>query len=198
MAHIVLLGDSIFDNAAYVNASSAVIDHLRRQLKTPHKATLLAVDGATTRDVPRQVRMVPDDATHFVVSMGGNDALGHSEILDMPVKSGAEVFRLLAGIIANFERDYREALTACLRKNLPLTVCTIYNGNFSDRDYQLRATVAVAVFNDAIARIARERMLGLIELRHVCTSPEDYANSIEPSGKGAEKIATAIVRNVIG
>ncbi len=37
----------------------------------------------------------------------------------------------------------------------------------------------------------------MIELRHVVTGPLDYANPIEPSVRGGEKIARAIVRAVV-
>jgi len=197
MAHIVLLGDSIFVNAAYVRGGPAVIDHLHRELGTKHRASLLAVDGSLTNDVPRQVRSVPDEATHLIVSMGGNDALGHSDILDRPVKSTAETLRLLSRVRREFESSYRQALTACLRKNLPVIVCTIYNGNFPDADYQERASVALSVFNDTILRIAREQRCPTIELRSVCTSSDDYANPIEPSAEGGKKIAHAIVESVL-
>jgi hypothetical protein len=33
----------------------------------------------------------------------------------------------------------------------------------------------------------------VIDLRFVCSSPEDYANPIEPSSKGGAKIARCIV-----
>lgn len=36
----------------------------------------------------------------------------------------------------------------------------------------------------------------MIELRALCTRPEDYANPIEPSSIGGEKIARAIARVV--
>lgn len=192
MPHVVLLGDSIFDNAAYVGRGPAVIDQVRAVMPRDWKATLLAVDGATTREVPAQVRAVPSDATHLVVSMGGNDALAWSELLDLPVKSTADALRVLARAVHEFEASYRNALRACLRKNLPLVVCTVYDGSFPDADYQLRATTALALFNDAIVRIAREKQCPVIELRHVCTSPADYANPIEPSVIGGAKIAAAI------
>jgi hypothetical protein len=35
--------------------------------------------------------------------------------------------------------------------------------------------------------------IDLIELRLVCSSPADYANDIEPSTRGGERIAKAIV-----
>jgi GDSL-like Lipase/Acylhydrolase family len=191
--NVVLLGDSIFDNASYVKPGAAVIDHLRAMLPKQWSAVLLAVDGATATRVASQVRSIPSDATDLFLSVGGNDALSHTEILDAPVKSSADTWRLLAKVISEFEFAYREAVTACLRKNLPLTVCTIYNGNFPDSDYQLRANVALQTFNDSIVRIAREKGCNSLELRSVCTEPAHYANPIEPSDTGGKEIARAIL-----
>src|SRR5262245_18935153 len=71
MSHVVLLGDSIFDNARYVPDHPAVIDQLRRGLSAGWKATLLAVDGSCLDHIPEQLGNIPDDATHLVVSVGG-------------------------------------------------------------------------------------------------------------------------------
>jgi hypothetical protein len=79
--HVVLLGDSIFDNAAYVADRPAVIDHLRRALPADWRATLLAVDGDTTNMVAVRLPGLPADATHLIVSVGGNDALMHIDLL---------------------------------------------------------------------------------------------------------------------
>src|SRR5687768_10561014 len=54
MYHIVLVGDSILDNNAYVASGQAVIDHLREMLPAGWKATLLAVDGSTISDIHSQ------------------------------------------------------------------------------------------------------------------------------------------------
>jgi hypothetical protein len=48
--------------------------------------------------------------------------------------------------------------------------------------------------NDAILRVAFEHALAVIDLRFVCSAPEDYANPIEPSSEGGAKIAMAIER----
>lgn len=46
MLYLVLLGDSIFDNAAYVPDGLPVIEQVRQQLAgTGDRASLLAVDG---------------------------------------------------------------------------------------------------------------------------------------------------------
>jgi hypothetical protein len=197
MPHIVLLGDSIFDNAAYVSGGPSVIDHLRRILPAGFEATLLAVDGATTADVPRQLRGLPRGATHLVASMGGNDVLGRAEILDTPTRTSADALRMLARIVGEFEHNFATSLAACLRPKLPVTVCTIYNGNFPDHDYQMRVNVALATFNDAIVRVSRQHACSVIELRHVCTHREDYANPIEPSAVGGAKIADAIKLEIV-
>ena len=49
-------------------------------------------------------------------------------------------------------------------------------------------------FNDVILRVAFESKLQVIDLRLVCTEPADYANPIEPSSLGGEKIARAMMR----
>jgi hypothetical protein len=55
MGHVVLLGDSIFDNAAYVPERPAVIEQLRHALPKAWKATLLAIDGHVAVDVEGQL-----------------------------------------------------------------------------------------------------------------------------------------------
>ena len=49
MAHIVLLGDSIFDNARYTLGEPDVISQGRQLLPASWRATLLAVDGRVAR-----------------------------------------------------------------------------------------------------------------------------------------------------
>jgi hypothetical protein len=70
MGHVVLLGDSIFDNARYVPGRPPVVEQLRRYLPPGWRASLLAVDGHGTADVPSQLARLPADATHLFVSTG--------------------------------------------------------------------------------------------------------------------------------
>ncbi len=145
--------------------------------------------------VPAQLRRVPPDATHLVVSAGGNDALGHSDVLDRRARSGAEVLGWLADAVEAFEERYRRMLAALLAPGLPLAVCTVYNGHLGPPAHR-PATAALAIFNDAIQRVAREHALPVIELRRVCTEPADYANPIEPSVQGGARIARAVAHAV--
>ncbi len=193
MAHIILLGDSIFDNLKYVKPEPDVVTQLQELLPAGWTASLRAVDGAVTNDIPGQLAGSPHDATHLVLSVGGNDLLGIAgNLLRTPVSMSSDAFLLLARVQAVFESMYRRALDSCLRKGLPLVACTIYNGNFADQEFQTMARMAVVAFNDVILRLSRENGLDAIDLRLVCTGAEDYANPIEPSAIGGSKIAHAI------
>lgn len=196
MQHLVLIGDSILDNAAYTAGGPAVITHVQGQLPAGWRASLVAVDGSITEDIYAQLQQIPADATHLLLSVGGNNALSCLAILETPVDSTAEALLLLSEMARDFELAYRTMLQACLAVGLELVVCTVYNGNFPDSNYQQRAAVALTVFNDVILRIATEYRLTVIELRLICTAPDDYANPIEPSATGGAKIAQAIVKAV--
>jgi lysophospholipase L1-like esterase len=194
---IALLGDSIFDNASYTSGEPDVVSHLNAVLARGGSATLLAVDGATVSGVASQLRRVPDGTTHLVLSVGGNDALRNVDLLSLPVTSSAEALREFAKRIASFERAYRLMLADVAAMKLPVIVCTIYNGAL-EIDIASIARLALALFNDAIMRVAVEHRVDIIELRAICTERSDYANPIEPSGIGGLKIARAIARAVQG
>jgi len=198
MPHLVLLGDSIFDNAAYTSGGPDVISQVQKMLPPGWTASLSAVDGATTSNIREQIIALPTEATNLVLSVGGNNALIEAAALNLPASSMAQAVGILADITARFEKDYRSAVAACMGPGLPLTVCSIYNGRFPDLQYQRIVSTALIVFNDVILRVAIELGLSVIDLRFVCANPEDYANPIEPSSVGGEKIARAIVALVTG
>ena len=88
-------------------------------------------------------------------------------------------------------------LEAVLARGLPTAICTIYNPSYPDALRQRVSVAALTFLNDPIVRIAAERGLPLIDLRLICTDPADYANPIEPSSRGGEKIAAAITGLVL-
>jgi hypothetical protein len=194
MAHVVLLGDSVFDNGAYVGAGPDVIAQVRERLPTGSTATLAAVDGALIGDVARQMARVPADTTHLVVSAGGNDALMHSGVLAERAGSMAEALERLRVIATYFEREYGALLETVVARRLPTAVCTIYYPRYPEPLRQRLAVQALAVPNDAILLHAFGRGLPVLDLRLICDRDEDYANPIEPSSVGGAKIADAIVR----
>ena len=193
MKHIVLLGDSIFDNAAYVNGGPDVIRQLTAILLPDFKATLLAVDGSITTDVIQQVAQIPKSATHLIVSVGGNDGLSRADILQRRASSVGDAVEQLASLRAEFCQNYRRMLKSLLVLKKPLAVCTVYDPHFPDPLMQRLTTTALNIFNDCILRESITHGLPVIDLRLVCTEPEDYANEIEPGVPGGKKIAAGIL-----
>jgi lysophospholipase L1-like esterase len=192
VGHVVLLGDSVFDNAAYVAGGPDVVRQLRDVLPAGWRATLGAVDGSVTTGVARQLERLPGDATHLVVSVGGNDALQASDILTASAASTAEAFLRLADVRDQFEFNYGQMLRRVVARRLPAAVCTIYYPRFPDAALQRLAVTALASFNDCIIRAAFAAGLPLLDLRLICGDDADYANPIEPSVRGGEKIAAAV------
>jgi lysophospholipase L1-like esterase len=195
-SHLVLLGDSIFDNGAYVPKGPAVIDHLRRILPPDWQATLLAHDGDVTANIEGQLSKLPKDATHLVISVGGNDALGVMGVFSLPAETVNDALTHLAEIRRDFQRAYRTMLWQVLSVQLPLAVCTIYD---AIPELQVQEQTALAIFNDTIAREAFGAKVPVIDLRHVCTEAPDYSplSPIEPSAEGGRKIAIAIAAWVL-
>jgi len=188
--HIVLLGDSIFDNAAYTSGAPDVATHLRTVVTDGWQVSLLAEDGAVIAGLDRQLREVPADASHLVVSIGGNDVLRNIDLLSLRVTSSSDALDAFGHRVATFERSYRQAITQAIAWGRSTTVCTIYNGALEE--HVGAARVGVAIFNDAILRAAVDLRVDALELRSICTEPADYANPIEPSGQGGLKIARGI------
>jgi hypothetical protein len=196
MSHVVLLGDSVFDNAAYVPGGPDVIRQVRERLPAGWQATLRAVDGATTAGVPGQAQRLPPGATHLVLSVGGNDALGQIGVLEEASASVAQTLDRLADVGDRFARNYGAMLDDVLARGLPTALCTIYEPRFPDRRLQRLAMTALALFNDPILREAARRGLPLLDLRLICNDDRDFANPIEPSVQGGAKIAGVIARVV--
>lgn len=193
MNHIVLLGDSVFDNAAYVAGGPDVVGQLRSILPSGWRATLNALDGAVIGDISGQLRKLPGDAAHLVISAGGNDALGEAHLLDQGVGSMAEALELLSRVRDRFRAAYAAMMDEVLQRRLPTAVCTIYEPRFPEPPRRRLAATALTALNDAITREAFARGIDCIDLRVLCNEDRDFANPIEPSVHGGAKIARAIL-----
>lgn len=194
MSHIVLIGDSIFDNSVYVDESQDVISHLKSDLGRNHRATLLAVDGAVLSDVSNQLRRLSQldlPPTHLAVSCGGNDVLGLAIALEGPAESLFAAAQTLSSWQADFREKYVRMIEAVQAIGLPVAVCTIYD---AVPGLPVAHTACLALFNDIITREAIARGLTILDLRLLCCDAADYSSvsAIEPSGQGAQKIAHAL------
>jgi hypothetical protein len=195
--HIVLLGDSVFDNTHYVPGGPSVIEHVRRLLPPGWRATLLAVDGAVVSSVFRQLERLPGDATHLVLSAGGNNALWTAgNIFSLEARTVRDALEQVATARDEFSADFRKLMAELRLLARPLTVCTVYDAIPGLEPAEIAGLCA---FNDVITRAAFRAGATVIDLRTLCQEATDYSSlsPIEPSAAGGGKIARAIVNSVL-
>lgn len=193
--HVVLAGDSIFDNDTYVPDGPSVLDQLRQSVPPGWRASKVAVDGDVINDVRRQIKALPADATDLVVSVGGNDALGHSAILSQ-VRTPNDLLRVMQGPLADFRGKYATMLDLLTPISVRLQVCTIYTAiPFAEPLFRAYAPAAIGAFNNVILGEAAARGVNVLRIDQVCVDADDYSDlsPIEPSAKGGRKIVDLIV-----
>ena len=210
MKHIVLLGDSIFDNRSYVEPGEQDVPNQLRALVRGGdcKVTNLAVDGHVTRHIVTQLNNLPSDATHLFLSVGGNDGLGHLSIFNDNIDTIGDALQKMYLIGETFQQKYSAMLDSVLMHKLPTAVCNIYYPRFfsssldrvvsylpvmmDGEKLQQMTMAAETIFNDIIMFEVFKRKLPLIDLRILCNDDQDFANPIEPSCIGGMKIAKTI------
>ena len=209
MKHIILAGDSVFDNGSYVKPGEPdVPKQLKGLLDEGDKVSLLAVDGHVINNVEGQLRNLPNDTTHLVISVGGNNAMRKLNELSRATRNIGDGFLTFHDFRESFKSDYIEMLTSALSFNIPTTLCTIYNPCFSHSetermsDYmshdvnnetlQKMAMTTLPIFNDIIFLEAVNFNIPVIDLRLIFSDESDYANPIEPSAIGGQKMAKVI------
>tara|TARA_R100001244_G_scaffold39280_1_gene35388 strand:+ start:1384 stop:2052 length:669 start_codon:yes stop_codon:yes gene_type:complete len=213
---LILLGDSVFDNIAYLDRDEkSVTQHLQSKLDTSlWDITVEAVDGATTKTIISQynkagIDVLDNTNTTIVVSIGGNDALNYINSLDKLT------LEILYDIKKQFYSDYYTAISHLSETGQQLYICTIYNPKLPDPVMQKRAEAGLSIFNDIILTTANDlwedylcgygnvmmevknAKYPLIDLRNVCRDDKSFANAIEPSGYGGDKITNEIIHKVL-
>jgi len=199
MSYITLLGDSIIDNKTYVQKGElSVLEHLENI--SEYEYTQLAFDGDTTLNVLNGQLLSPSIATssHLVLSIGGNDLLQNLTFLyEGPVdKINDAVAGVQQYIFKPLEQRFETIIEKLSSHRANLLLCTVYEGDLGRtdefRDVLDSSKIMVSSFNDTVYKTASKYNADVLELRHIFTSPEDYANPIEPSHVGGEKLAQAI------
>jgi hypothetical protein len=195
---LALLGDSILDNAPYTGSQPDTTSHLQRLIGDAWAVRRYARDGAVMRDVPRQLKEATERPGISVLSVGGNDLTPRIDILEKRVSSSGQVFDELGKIVEDFDREYSR-VAELVRDNADRTIlCTIYEVRLEPAVFARRVRIPLAAINDRIIRTAAHLGVEVLELRLVCTEPGDFVQQIEPSARGAAKIAHAIARIVRG
>ena len=132
-----------------------------------------------------------DDDSHQASGQYLTMAPGRTMVL-LGDSSAAHVLDELATIADRFEANYGQLASGIANRTPRLVLCTIYEPPLFDTVTARLARVPLGVLNDRITQIANRLRLEVLELRTVCTEPADFVQQIEPSARGAQKIAAAI------
>lgn len=195
-----LLGDSIIDNKSYVqHGEFSVLEHLEHQSDLEFQQ--LAYDGHTTENVLSGQILSPtvQTSSHLVLSIGGNDLLYNIPFLyEGPIENiNGAIAGVQQYIFNPLQQRYETIVEKLSSHRANLLLCTVYEGDLgrSDeyRDVLDSSKTMVSSFNDIVYKTASKFDADVLELRHIFTSPEDYANPIEPSHIGGEKLAHEII-----
>jgi len=189
--HLILIGDSVFDNTVYVAPGQSVTEHLKRLLSEDDDLTCLAVDGHLTSNVYCQLDRLPETATHIALSSGGNDALSLLHLLDSPCCSLTDALYQLAHFQTKFEEDYGRLKNRLEVLCMPVLVCTIYD---AVPGLPRHLKTALSLFNDVISKSIHSDLNDCLDLRTCLNQESDFSEEspIEPSGTGGLKIAQHI------
>ena len=99
-------------------------------------------------------------------------------------------------IIKPMQQKYESIVANLSNYRAKLLLCTVYEGDLVDSDefsdVIYSSKTMLSIFNDLVYRTAQKYNAEVLELRDIFVSSEDYANPIEPSHIGGEKLAKAI------
>jgi hypothetical protein len=178
---IILLGDSVLNNAVYVPPDQSVEAYLKQKTNNLFN---YAQDGATILDVYGQLEKISkqfNKSTSYVfISVGGIDILNKSQPLT------EEQITLLF-------KQYMDLIKA-IRQKLPSINISILNLYLpSDPRYEIyKSTIEKwnMLINQSSNKIGE--MYNVIDLFSILDNANDFINEIEPSSIASQKIANVI------
>ncbi len=189
--HVVLLGDSLLPVRADLPEGSlegAVLPGARFPWKlSVISAAQIAMPGAAATTIP-------EDATHIIINIEGNDAIAASGLLEGPAVAWRTGLATLSGAADDFERHVEILARAALSTRLPTLVCTMYPPRYPDWEQQQAACAALAVFNDRILKSAVAAGFAIADLRQLGSFAELYASPTQLSVAGLQRVAEVMRR----
>ena len=196
--YVSLLGDSIIDNKIYVEEGElSVTEHL--QHSSSSNFTMIAVDGDTTEDVlENQLDNLKEPVSHIVLSIGGNDLLQNLHLLQDETSGMKFALEKSSELIGEIQENYSKILEHLSQYDAKVLLCTVYEGDLESdvllAEYDKAGKAMLKMHNDTVYYLASKFDVDVLELRNIFTNKEDYANPIEPSHIGGEKLAKVIIQ----
>jgi len=181
---IVLIGDSMLNNSAYVSANQSVPDLLSKKL-VGNTVYNFAKDGATINDCYAQLDKISTELnnsrTYIVVSCGGNNILSSRS--------------LKATDINNLFNEYSELLKS-IKTRVPNASLYVINLYTPTNSHYVSYHKAIDQWNQLLEDNKSSLKYKIINTSSLLVTDEDFTYNIEPSEKGGKKIVEAIVNSL--
>lgn len=195
--HIVLLGDSTMDNGRYLNFAKGELSVERQLLKIciEHQwdLTVLAQDGSMLEDVrQRQLPLVPEGATHLVLSASGNDLLSLLNQMVVANFTMNSMYTTIGSGLTEVAENYRLLVEELKRYGCHVAICTTYRPNFNHLFFKSLATFSLGLHNSRLNQISVDLDVSVIDLANMFEGDADFANPLELSTRGGGKLVNNI------
>lgn len=184
---IVLLGDSILKNDAYVSDGKSV----EQLVMEKNKTYCFAEDHSTISDMFTQVNMLPIDInnkhTYIFLSAGGNNILSHY----VDQNNDSTDSSMLKPMFGLYKKLVKSIQTRLPQANLNL-LDIYYPNNLQYKQFH----PIIQEWNNMIYEFAKKpqnNIYGVIKISNHLTQNEDFSFGIEPSSSGGKKISQLLL-----
>lgn len=193
MTHVVLAGDSVFNNANYVQEGFSVSELLEVALPGNCKNSMIAVNGCFISEVSEQLKQLPEDTSHLFLSCGGQDAITLANALEKHCNNAAEYMDKLISAGHEYTKTFHSLLLDATSQVKNVMVCTLHKSAPGMMHYEF---IARSLLNEIILREAFEFDLPVMDLRLMLNEEIDYCQNFphEISEYGGRKIVLAIAK----
>lgn len=178
--NVVLIGDSILNNSAYVSQDESVPDLLSKKLLGNATVYNFAKDGATISDCYAQLDKIPFDSNATIfVSCGGNNIL-NSRNLNLNLN------------VTNLFAEYSQLLKSIKVRspNASLYALNLYvpaGGHY--KSYK----PVIDQWNNLLDNNASVLGYSVLNINNLLVLEEDFVYGVEPSFKGGNKLVSELL-----
>jgi hypothetical protein len=185
--NVVLIGDSMLNNSAFVDQDQSVADLLSNKLAGSATVYNFAKDGATIADCYAQLDKISSvPKSTIFVSCGGNNILNSRQSVD------SDYVTNLFGQYSEFIQSVKTVVPSDKSNIYVLNLYTPASGHYTSYHS------AIEQWNQLIDDNASSLGYTVIKTSNLLTLDEDFVYGIEPSYKGGKKLASKLFYIVSG
>jgi hypothetical protein len=183
---LVLLGDSILKNDAYVSDGKSVDILLKERING--KSICLARDDSKIVDIYSQIEKIPNDLntnyTTIFLSVGGNDILTHYVEQENNSKDSS--------ILKTIFSAYKKVIKS-IRNKLPNANIVLLDIYYPDNIKYKQYHTIINEWNNMIYNYSNKNNCSVLKISGILTRPYDFSLGIEPSSIGSKKLVETIL-----